>query len=81
MFEDGFGLFAGDDRFKRGGVGFADCFERTEVLKQAFAGKFAHAGDVEQFAVTVAHLPALAMECHSEAVCFIAHLLDEVQSR
>jgi hypothetical protein len=76
---DGLGLLGVDDGFERGGVGFANGVERAEVLEQASAGEIADAGDVEQFAVPVADLAALAVIGHGEAMSFIANLLDEMK--
>ena len=76
---DGLGLFGVDDGFEGGGVGFADGVEGAEVLEEARARGFADAGDVEEFAVAVADLAALAVIGDGEAVGFVAYLLDEVQ--
>src|SRR5882762_2016409 len=58
-----------------------DGLDAPKMLQQAAGGAGADARDLEQFAGAVAHLAALAVESHGEAVSFVADQLHQVQDR
>ena len=53
----------------------------AEVFEQTASRALADARNLQQFGGAVAHLPALAMEGHGEAVGFVANELNQMQHR
>ena len=70
-----------NNRRKRGRVRLPNSLHAAEVLEKAASGTRAHARNLHEFGGTVAHLTALAMERHGEAVSFVANELNQVQHR
>src|ERR1700678_441433 len=60
-------------------AGLFDSTHAAEVFDQSLTGSWTDTWNGEQFAVTVAHLPALAMVGHGKPMAFVANLLHQMQ--